>query len=151
MESVFSEEDFLYEQFEFNMLEKDCEDGELLQMIKILEDDAKVNKFTLAEDNPSQILSQLDDLKKIINVATCHSYSYLSTYNYSSMTANTSAFHFVPGCEGENFPKKMRCKKESKIIKPIIEKTVNSDDPIKLGITLHDYADTFSHQGFSGI
>src|SRR6056297_1126230 len=114
-------------------------------------DYAKINKITLAADNLSQILAELKDPKKIINAATCHSYSDLSTYNYSSMTANTSAFHFVPGCEGENFPKKMRCKKESKIIKPIIEKTVNSDDPIKLGITLHDYADTFSHQGFSGI
>jgi len=43
------------------------------------------------------------------------------------------------------------CKKESKIIKSIVEEAVNSADPIKLGITLHAYADTFSHQGFSGI
>ena len=112
-------------------------------------DDAKVNKITLAADNPSDLLSQLGD--EIINAATCHSYSDLSTYNYSSMTANTSAFHFVPGCEGRNFPKKMRCKKESKIIKSIVEEAVNSAEPIKLGITLHAYADTFSHQGFSGI
>jgi len=112
-------------------------------------DDAKVNKITLAADNPSDLLSELGD--EIINAATCHSYSDLSTYNYSSMTANTSAFHFVPGCEGRNFPKKMRCKKESKIIKSIVEEAVNSADPITLGITLHAYADTFSHQGFSGI
>ncbi|PXV60004.1 hypothetical protein C8C78_1641 [Halanaerobium congolense] len=112
-------------------------------------DDAKVNKITLAADNPSDLLSELGD--EIINAATCHSYSDLSTYNYSSMTANTSAFHFVPGCEGRNFPKKMRCKKESKIIKPIVEEAVNNTDPITLGITLHAYADTFSHQGFSGI
>jgi len=112
-------------------------------------DDAKVNKVTLAADNPSNLLSQLGD--EIINAATCHSYSDLSTYNYSSMTANTSAFHFVPGCEGRNFPKKMRCKKESKIIKSIVEEAVNSAEPIKLGITLHAYADTFSHQGFSGM
>jgi hypothetical protein len=64
------------------------------------------------------------------------------------MTANTAAFHFVPGCGGKNFSKKMRCKKESKIIKAIIDNAVNNDDPIKLGITLHAYADTFSHQGF---
>ncbi|RAK12547.1 hypothetical protein C8C77_105109 [Halanaerobium saccharolyticum] len=112
-------------------------------------DDAKVNKITLAADNPSDLLSQLGD--EIINAATCHSYSDLSTYNYSSMTANTSAFHFVPGCEGKNFPKKMRCKKESKIIETIVEEAVNNADPIKLGITLHAYADTYSHQGFSGI
>jgi hypothetical protein len=113
-------------------------------------DDAKVNKITLADDNTANLLSKFDD-NEIINAATCHSYSDLSTYNYSSMTANTSAFHFVPGCEGKNFPKKMRCKKESKIIKSIIDEAVNVDDPIKLGITLHAYADTFSHQGFSGI
>jgi hypothetical protein len=112
-------------------------------------DDAKVNKITLAADNPSDLLSELGD--EILNAATCHSYSDLSTYNYSSMTANTSAFHFVPGCEGRNFPKKMRCKKESKIIKFIVEEAVNNADPITLGITLHAYADTFSHQGFSGI
>ena len=112
-------------------------------------DDAKVNKITLAADNPSDLLSELGD--EILNAATCHSYSDLSTYNYSSMTANTSAFHFVPGCEGRNFPKKMRCKKDSKIIKSIVEEAVNSTGPIKLGITLHAYADTFSHQGFSGI
>jgi hypothetical protein len=112
-------------------------------------DDAKVNKITLAADNPSNLLSKFGD--EIINAATCHSYSDLSTYNYSSMTANTSAFHFVPSCEGRNFPKKMRCKKESKIIKSIVEEAVNSADPITLGITLHAYADTFSHQGFSGI
>jgi hypothetical protein len=113
-------------------------------------DDAKVNKITLAADNPADLLSKFED-NEIINAATCHSYSDLSTYNYSSMTANTSAFHFVPGCEGKNFPKKMRCKKESKIIKSIIDEAVNTDDPIKLGITLHAYADIFSHQGFSGI
>jgi len=113
-------------------------------------DDARVNKITLAADNPTDLLSKFEN-NEIINAATCHSYSDLSTYNYSSMTANTSAFHFVPGCEGRNFPKKMRCKKESKIIKSIIEQVVNIDDPIKLGITLHAYADTFSHQGFSGI
>jgi len=113
-------------------------------------DDAKTNKITFAEYNPDFILSKFSD-NEIINAATCHSYSDLSTYNYSSMTANTSAFHFVPGCEGKNFPKKMRCKKESKIIKTIIKEAINSGDPIKLGITLHAYADTFSHQGFSGI
>ena len=47
-------------------------------------DDAKINKITLAADNPSQILSELSDPQKIINAATCHSYSDLSTYNYSS-------------------------------------------------------------------
>jgi len=45
----------------------------------------------------------------------------------------------------------MRCKKESPIIMDILDAALKDVDPIKLGITLHAYADTFSHQGFSGI
>ena len=33
----------------------------------------------------------------------------------------------------------------------ILKAALKEGDPIKLGITLHAYADTFSHQGFSGI
>lgn len=48
------------------------------------------------------------------------------------MTDNISTFYFVPGCEGENFPKKMRCKKDSKIIKSIIKEAININDPINI-------------------
>lgn len=114
-------------------------------------DDAKINKITLAADNPSDILSELDNSNKFINAATCHDYFKVDTFNYGAMTNNTSAFHFVPGCDEDTFVKKMKCKKESPIIMDILKKAIKEGDPIKLGITLHAYADTFSHQGFSGI
>jgi len=118
-------------------------------------DDARVNKITLADDNPKAILSEIKkdcgDSEKIINAATCHNYFIVNTFNYGAMINNTTAFHFVPGCDGESFVKKMRCKKESPIIMDILKAALKKDDPIKLGITLHAYADTFSHQGFSGI
>ena len=118
-------------------------------------DDAKINKITLADDNPKAILSGIkkdfDDSEKIINAATCHDYFIVNTFNYGAMINNTTAFHFVPGCDGKSFVKKMRCKKESPIIMDILKAALKEGDPIKLGITLHAYADTFSHQGFSGI
>jgi len=114
-------------------------------------DDAKINKITFSDSNSEAILSELDNKKYIINAATCHNYFKLDTFNLEAMLNNTAAFHFVPGCEGESFVKRMRCKKESPIIMDIIGQAKTSDDPIKLGIALHAYADTFSHQGFSGI
>ncbi|MFW5794765.1 MAG: DUF6765 family protein [Bacillota bacterium] len=114
-------------------------------------DDAKINKITLADDNPDSLLSVLDNSEKIINAATCHDYFIVNTFNYGAMINNTTAFHFVPGCDGNSFVKKMRCKEESPIIMEILEAALEEGDPIKLGITLHAYADTFSHQGFSGI
>ena len=114
-------------------------------------DDAKINKITFSESNSDDILSELDNPEYIINAATCHNYFKLETFNLEAMLNNTAAFHFVPGCEGESFVKKMRCQKESPIIMDIIDQAKKSDDPIKLGIALHAYADTFSHQGFSGV
>ena len=45
----------------------------------------------------------------------------------------------------------MRCKEESHVIKDIVNEALGQNDLIKLGIVLHAYADTFVHQGFSGI
>jgi len=114
-------------------------------------DDARINNITLADDNSPSIISALEDPEKIINAATCHNYFIVNTFNYGAMINNTTAFHFVPGCDGKSFVKKMRCKEESPIIMDILEKNLKEDDPIKLGIALHAYADTFAHQGFSGI
>src|SRR6056297_1827474 len=114
-------------------------------------DDAKINHITLDNNNEDYLLEKFDEEPPIKNAATCHNYFKIDTFNYGAMINNTTAFHFVPGGDGENFVKKMRCKKESPIILDILEKVKKDNDPIKLGIALHAYADTFSHQGFSGI
>ena len=115
-------------------------------------DDAKINHLVLSEEPPGEkVCREIDGKPCFFNMATCHSYTKIKTFNYASMINNTSAFHFVPGCEGKNFSKKLRCKQESIVIKKILEAVLEDGDPIKLGIVLHAYADTFSHQGFSGL
>lgn len=114
-------------------------------------DDAKINLMFIK--NSSTIIEHdiVGNRPAFVNMATCHSYFRIKTFNYEAMVNNTAAFHFVPGCKGENFAKKLRCKEESPVILDILKDVFIEDDLIKLGIVLHVYADTFSHQGFSGL
>lgn len=114
-------------------------------------DDARINLMYL---NPKNIRIQhdiVDHRTAFFNMATCHSYFRFETFNFEAMVNNTIAFHFVPGLKGENFTKKLRCMEESPIIMDVIKEVFSEDDLIKLGIVLHIYVDTFSHQGFSGL
>ena len=114
-------------------------------------DDARINHIVI-QGKPGNIqCDNIDHQPSFFNMATCHSYTRMKTFNYEAMTNNTCAFHFVPGCKGPNFAKKLRCGKESPVITEILKKGLEQDDPIKLGVMLHAYADTFSHQGFSGL
>lgn len=114
-------------------------------------DDAKVNLIFI--DNADKTIEHdiVENRAAFFNMATCHSYFWLKTFNYEAMVGNTIAFHFVPGCEGQSFTKKLRCKEESPIIVEMLNDAMPEDDLIKLGIALHALADTFSHQGFSGM
>lgn len=114
-------------------------------------DDAKINLIFF--NNPNRLIEHdvVDNRPAFFNMATCHSYLRIKTFNYEAMVNNTSAFHFVPGCKGENFTKKLRCREESPVILDILDDVFLEDDLIELGIVLHAYADTFSHQGFSGM
>ena len=114
-------------------------------------DDARTNLMFLNQSSPSIEHDIVQNRPAFFNMATCHSYIKIKTFNYEAMVNNTSAFHFVPGYIGENFTKKLRCKEESPVILDILNDVLLEDDLIKLGIALHAYADTFSHQGFSGI
>lgn len=114
-------------------------------------DDAKVNLIFI--NNPGKAIEYdiVENRAAFFNMATCHAYFWLKTFNYEAMVSNTIAFHFVPGCQGNSFTKKLRCKEESPVIAEILNDVMPEDDLIKLGISLHALADTFSHQGFSGM
>ncbi len=114
-------------------------------------DDARANLITLSDHNKPELLKYFSDTPPLFNAATAHSYFEINTLSYSAMVNNTTAFHFVPGCSGKTFLKKMRCKEESPVILDILSEAKESNDPVKFGLTLHAYADTFTHQGFSGI
>lgn len=113
-------------------------------------DDAKINHIVLKENTHLEH-DRIDNKPSFFNMATCHSYFRIKTFNYEAMINNTTAFHFVPGCKGENFSRKLRCAKESPVILDLLQEVLQEDDLIKLGIILHVYADSYSHQGFSGI
>lgn len=102
-------------------------------------DDAKIN------------LMLIDNQPAFVDMATCHSSFWLKAFNSEDVVKKTCAFHFGPGCEGENFAHKLRCKEESPLILDILDDVLLEEDLIKFGIVLHAYADTFSHQGFSGV
>ncbi len=114
-------------------------------------DDAKINLMFIKKSNITLEHDIVNNQPAFFNMATCHSYFRIKTFNYEAMVNNTTAFHFAPGCKGENFTKKLRCMEESPVILDIIKDVFLEDDLIKLGIVLHVYADTFSHQGFSGM
>ena len=115
-------------------------------------DDAQINYLFV--NNPIQndplFIENEDGSTCIQNIATCHSYFKIKTYNFDAMIFNTCAFHFIPGCEGETFTEKLVCKEDSKVLNTIMNNNLNST-PEKFGILLHIYADSFSHQGFSGL
>lgn len=115
-------------------------------------DDAKINYLIVANDKNFKLtFDEVQGKKCFYDMASCHSYEKMKTFNFNSMIGNTAAFHFPPGCEGETFERKLVCKEDNKAINEILTKAVNDSDPIKLGLVLHAYADTFSHQGFSGL
>lgn len=114
-------------------------------------DDATINYISIKEKPEDIECDSIDNIPCFFNMATAHSYDRPKTYNYSAMINNTVAFHFVPGCKGDSFVKKLRCKENSIIIREILDKAIKEDNLVKFGIILHAYADTFSHQGFSGI
>ncbi|QEK12950.1 hypothetical protein FQB35_11775 [Crassaminicella thermophila] len=64
-------------------------------------------------------------------------------------------FHFLPGIEGEDFYEKLLCRQNSKTAKEMLEDTLHTlNKPYgihRLGISLHVYADTWSHQNFHGL
>jgi hypothetical protein len=114
-------------------------------------DDAKINLMFI--NNPSDLI-EYDIIKNkptFFNMATCHSYFRIDTFNYEAMVNNTVAFHFVPGCQGKNFTKKLRCKEEAPIIQDLLNDVFLQDNLITLGLVLHAFADSYTHQGFSGM
>lgn len=114
-------------------------------------DDAKINHITLSRNFEDLDYTLINKEPSFYNMSTCHSYFRMKTYNYAAMTANTSAFHFVPGCSGRTFTRKMRCKQKTPVITEIINQALPEADPVKFGMLLHSFADTFAHQGFSGL
>ena len=93
-------------------------------------DDALINHMVLREKPSSQIKYDIIDGQPcFFNMATCHNALKFKTFNYNSMINNTAAFHFVPGCDGILFPKKLRCKENREVIQQILEDVMTFKSP----------------------
>lgn len=114
-------------------------------------DDARVNHIELSGKLPDIKHDLIQGKPAFYDMATSHSYLLVKSFNYDLMINNTCTFHFVPGCFGNTFAKKMRCKADNTVINKILNEAKLEKDPIKFGVSLHPYADSFSHQGFSGL
>jgi len=114
-------------------------------------DDARVDQIVLNREPDNSEYDIIEDKPAFFGMSTCHCYLKVKSFNYNAMINNTSAFHFVPAGEGKSFVKKMRCKKDNPVINKILREAILEEDPVILGVTLHPYADSFSHQGFSGL
>jgi hypothetical protein len=63
-------------------------------------------------------------------------------------------FHFLPGdntVEIEGKKNTLSTTPNSKNAKTLLTKALDSNDPYQIGIALHTYADTWSHQNFTGM
>ena len=119
-------------------------------------DDAKINHIVVnGKRHDIEGAEVKGEHTHFVNMATCHHWLRFKTLNYSSMTNNTCAFHFVPGCDRGNLvAKKFRCMPSSQVMASILKELMedNQDNQLeKLGMVLHAFADSFSHQGFAGI
>ena len=114
-------------------------------------DDASINHIVIDGDYSGFQHDIIENQAAFFNMATCHTYTRIKTFNYHSMINNTCAFHFIPGVRGKSFPRKLRCFKDSPIAAGLMEEAKQEADLVKLGVVLHAYADLFSHQGFSGL
>ena len=63
-------------------------------------------------------------------------------------------FHFLPGAQGATLEEKAICRKNSDVAKTMVRHALaRRSEPNglhRLGVALHVYVDTWSHQGFSG-
>ncbi|MCK4530732.1 MAG: hypothetical protein KAU44_06105 [Candidatus Marinimicrobia bacterium] len=85
------------------------------------------------------------------NTATSLPIMTIWTYNQKKIINIFVPFHFVPGCKGSLFDKKMRTFPDSPILKSLTKRAVDSGDPYSIGIILHVLGDAHAHQGFSGL
>ncbi|QXM06496.1 DUF6765 family protein [Crassaminicella indica] len=86
---------------------------------------------------------------------SAHKFLDLDVFSKSTGYDIFLPFHFLPGIEGEDFYEKLICRQNSKVAKEMLEDTLRTlDKPYgihRLGVSLHVYADTWSHQKFHGL
>ena len=123
-----------------------------------LSQDAAIIIATCAQfvdDNVAKEALEFEDGSRIDSEATAHHPMMLANLDPQDQRRVWVPFHFIPGNIGESYRDKMKCRKDSKPAREMIEHHLGfagrEFSCELIGIGAHVYADTFSHYGFSGI
>jgi len=108
------------------------------------------------DDNAAKSHIEFDDGGRIDAQATAHHVSnVLSNRDPEDQRQVWVPFHFLPGNEGNEFTERLICRKNSPIIREMINRhfgyAKHPIGPYLIGVAAHVCADTFSHFGFSGV
>jgi hypothetical protein len=108
------------------------------------------------DDNAASYHIEFQDGGRIDSQATAHHPSSVArNLDPADQRRVWVPFHFLPGNDGQSFPERLLCRKDSPIAKAMVknhQKYAKQDVGVYLiGIAAHIYADTFAHWGFSGV
>jgi hypothetical protein len=88
-------------------------------------------------------------------VLSAHKFFDLDTFSLDSQYKIYLPFHFIPGIQGTRFQELLVCRQNSETSQRMVREVSRlKDKPYllhRLGIAVHVYADTWSHQSFSGL
>ncbi len=86
---------------------------------------------------------------------SAHKFIHPEVFSLDSQYRIYVPFHFIPGNQGNRFQERVVCRENSDMAQNIVHKAANlKGKPFqlhRLGIALHMYADTWTHQDFSGL
>jgi len=88
-------------------------------------------------------------------VLSAHKFIHPEVFSLDTQYRIYAPFHFIPGNQGNRFQERMVCRQRSEIAQQMVREVANlKGKPYqlhRLGIALHVYVDTWSHQDFSGL
>ena len=107
------------------------------------------------DDNHAANHVEFGDGVRVDKEATAHHVQNLKNLYDQDQRQVWVPFHFMPGNEGDTYTEQLKCRKDSPIVREMLDHHLTLSDRAfalqLLGIAAHVYADTFSHYGFSGV
>lgn len=107
------------------------------------------------DDSCSREQISFQDGSKLYAVATAHHVMDVKNLDPDDQLNIWVPFHFLPGNAGKLFTQRLACRSQSKAVQAMLDWSLSlMDKPFALellGITAHVLADSFSHDGFSGV
>ncbi len=123
----------------------------------IKQDAAKIiaTSAQFVDDNVAGNALEFKDGARIDCEATAHHLATLKNLYAKDQRRVWVPFHFLPGNIGDNYTERLKCRKNSDPAQEMVKHHLGLSNRRfaceLMGIAAHVYADTFSHDGFSGV